>query len=412
MKLRKSLYFSLWGISAFSASVFAANVAPSMTPPGGIPVDKAPLFVGIGWDDNTDSAGIAWARSLFDGIYNLDGTPASSSFYMNSSTLSYDNALVNELNKLATSNHEIGNHTWDHQAHIAYRFDPEKGASSTLGWNSMTQWLRNGATTFEWKKLLQKGADFLGLYTNIKPDALKGFRAPYLEFGKGLFPALKEMGMRYDCSVEEYSDGNGKWNWPYTLDNGAPTFNNRVWKSNPTNTIDLDGNATTKDDIAPYYFNIPEVPGLWELPVYGLLIPDDMTCSQYGIKPGLRQRIWSKLPWMANSEDTHIAGYDYNLWSEAELNKDEVLGILKYNLDLRIAGNRAPFLFGAHSQYYVGDWASNNAPNATAEEMRSAIEEFINYAKSKPMVRLVSLNTIIDWMENPTEISTTFDNGD
>jgi hypothetical protein len=98
-----------------------------------------------------------------------------------------------------------------------------------------------------------------------------------------------------------------------------------------------------------------------------------------------------------------ITSFDYNLWHLAELNKEEVLGILKYNLDLRLAGNRAPMTFGAHTQYYVGNW-SQNAPNATTTQMQEAISEFIEYALSKPEVRVTTADNVIKWCQNPTPL--------
>ena len=84
------------------------------------------------------------------------------------------------------------------------------------------------------------------------------------------------------------------------------------------------------------------------------------------------------------------------------MSKAELLATLKYTLDLRLKGNRAPFLLGAHTAYYV-DSLEPNAPGApTAAERRQAIEEFLDYARSKPEVRLTSARAVLDWMRNPT----------
>jgi hypothetical protein len=74
---------------------------------------------------------------------------------------------------------------------------------------------------------------------------------------------------------------------------------------------------------------------------------------------------------------------------------------LKYTLDLRLKGNRAPFLFGAHTGFYLNSW-NTNAPGApTADERRAAIEEFLDYARSKPEVRITSARAVLEWMRNP-----------
>ena len=40
-------------------------------------------------------------------------------------------------------------------------------------------------------------------------------------------------------------------------------------------------------------------------------------------------------------------------------------------------------------------------PGATPAERRAAIEEFLDYARSKPEVRITSARTVLDWMRNP-----------
>jgi hypothetical protein len=76
---------------------------------------------------------------------------------------------------------------------------------------------------------------------------------------------------------------------------------------------------------------------------------------------------------------------------------------VKHTLDLRLAGNRAPFLLGAHTDYYSSDYT--DAPNTTAEERRTAMEEVVAYALDKPDVRLVSLGQVLDWVRNPVPLT-------
>jgi hypothetical protein len=374
--------------------VLGLDVNPSLTPPGGIAVDKAPLFVTIGWDDNTSQEGMQFALSLYDGKNNADGTATSASFYFNSSTLKSDATLVSLINDLRSTNHEIGNHTDDHHDALGFSYGHVNGTNGD-GWNKMTKYLRNEAGEAGWSEIIQRGSDTLTKYTDVVATNMVGFRAPFLEYGNGQFTALKAQGYRYDCSIEEYGSETGNWNWPYTLHAGSPTHD-ATWKANSGNTVEIDGSSVS------YSFDVESVSEIWELPVYALVIPDDNSCLNYGIDVGLRTRVKNKIPWMYS--ETNIIGYDYDLWSAAELSAVEVLGMLKYNLDLRIAGNRAPFTFGAHSQYYAGNWAATNAPNATEGQMQKAMMDFVEYALSKSEVRVVSAETVIDWMENPTEL--------
>jgi hypothetical protein len=73
---------------------------------------------------------------------------------------------------------------------------------------------------------------------------------------------------------------------------------------------------------------------------------------------------------------------------EHETVRAEFLAILKYTLDLRLEGNRAPFMVGGHTALYP----------AIDPGRRRAIEEFIDYALSKPEVRFVTPLQLIGWM--------------
>jgi hypothetical protein len=201
---------------------------------------------------------------------------------------------------------------------------------------------------------------------------------------------MANLGIRYDCSIEEgaASKFNGSnFRWPYTLDSGSPGHEESYY-------------ATQIGSLDPQ-------PGLWELPNHLVMIPSDAECPAYGIPAGLRAKIKSSITWVAD----RMTGLDYNLWYKesgtgAKLKKAELLAILKYNLDLRYNGNRAPFMFGAHSQFYLDDWATENS-SETAANMRAAIEEFIDYALSKPDVRIVPANSIIDWCRAPVALKDT-----
>jgi peptidoglycan/xylan/chitin deacetylase (PgdA/CDA1 family) len=348
-------------------------VAPSSLPPKGMSVSKSPQFVVIGFDDNTIADGINWALDLFKDKKNHDNSKALASFYMNTAGLDTyiedePATLLTAMKALKDSSHEIGNHTYDHQ----------QGLSQTeiIALNN-TQW--DKAITDCETKLKDPVA--------VAENSITGFRAPYLLYNQNALNVLKAKNYLYDCSIEEgYSqqfDGKN-FRWPYQLNEGSPGHN-ESWYGNPEN---------------PNAITIGPVEGLWELPVYVLMIPKDKDCAKYGITSGLWSRIKNKMPYL----DGHkITSFDYNLWHLAELNKEEVLGILKYNLDLRLAGNRAPMTFGAHTQYYVGNW-SQNAPNATTTQMQEAISEFIEYALSKPEVRVTTADNVIKWCQNPTPL--------
>ena len=357
-------------------------VIPSSLPPGNLAISDVPQFVVIGFDDNTKAEGIEWAINLFKNKKNLDGSDARVSFYFNTKGFSEwieddPQQLLNAVKKLKNSGHEVGNHTYSHHADI-----------DSSDWDQYIHKIINLADT-SWKKKLEKATNDLVTLAGFSEEEIVGFRAPYLLYTQALFNQLKSKHFLYDCSIEEghatQFDGTN-FRWPYQLNAGSPGHN-ESWYNNPNN---------------PNHVTITGTNDLWELPNYVLMIPSDKECTAYGIKSGLWSRIKTKLPYV---EDYKITGFDYNLWSEAELNKSEVLGILKYNLDLRLKGNRAPLMFGAHTQYYTETWANAHSKNATYRQMRAAISEFVDYALSKPQVRIIPAKKIIQWCISPIPLS-------
>jgi len=353
-------------------------VIPSSLPPKGIAIDKAPQFVVIGFDDNTKSEGIEWALDMFDGKKNADGSDARVSFYMNTIGLYEEiedntSKLLDAVIALKNSGHEVANHTQNHHRDLNYS-NPQ----------NITQ-----LSEIEWYNRIKNGSDNLIDKVGILQSDIVGFRAPFLLYNQDMLEELLSQNFLYDCSIEEgyASEFDGtNFRWPYQLNEGSPGHN-ESWYGNPANSE---------------FLEINPVEGLWEVPNHVFMIPKDNECQGYGIEIGLWSRILENAPYLS---DFKITGFDYNLWSVIKLNKAEVLGILKYNLDLRLQGNRAPFMIGAHTQFYTESWSEDNAPNATTIQMREAISEFVDYALSKPEVKISPAVDIVNWCSNPTPLN-------
>jgi len=187
--------------------------------------------------------------------------------------------------------------------------------------------------------------------------------------------------MPYDCSIAEgyqWEQDGTDFLWPYTLDEGSPGHEVMVdW-----------GSADPIDDH----------PGLWEKPVHAVIVPPDEACSQYGVPPGLRDRLQAVQPWF-DPDGGKITGFDYNLWVAFEMTAAEAEATLKYTLDLRMAGNRAPMMLGGHTDEYSSLYTA--APNATTQERQAAVEAFLDHALDHPEVRVVPMAEIIEWMREP-----------
>ncbi|MFP6685317.1 MAG: polysaccharide deacetylase family protein [Polyangiaceae bacterium] len=372
------------------------NVPPSADPPFELSATQVPMFVSVGWDDNgysglqgsSGEGAMNWAVSMLAARNNpsgsgnaatFDGTPAKNSFYMTSVYVAKWMAdspsyVKRSWRDAYEAGHEIGVHTHNH---------------SHGGEFSVAQWDEEIQTCIDW---LGKPFDpnEVGMSPNdskgigIPNSELYGFRTPFLEYNDAALSSVAGKGFRYDCSIEEgwQSDQNGEnYFWPFTLDGGSPGHDVLVsWE--------------LKDPISPQ-------PGLWEMPVHPVVVPPDQECENYGIPSGLRAKLKAVHDWF-DVEGGKITGFDYNLWVLFKMDKDEVLATLKYTLDLRLKGNRAPFLFGAHTDYYSSQYTG--ASESTPAERRETIEAFLDYALSKEAVRVVSSKDVLDWVRNPVKL--------
>jgi hypothetical protein len=190
-----------------------------------------------------------------------------------------------------------------------------------------------------------------------------GFRTPFLQQSEATFTAIVEQKFRYDSSIEHYY-GVGGFDWPYTLDHGKDATH--AYQTFPTGSY----------------------PGLWEMPVNELML--DTTGY------------------------TAVTGLDYNMWIAKKMTRKQFVDTLKANLDIRMKGgtspaNRAPLMFGGHTDLYSRFNADANATAATpVNERRAAVEEFIDYALSYDgAVRIVPYAQVLHWMQAPVGLDGT-----
>lgn len=338
----------------------ADSRSASARPPGGLTPAQVPQFVLLGFDDNPDTGPMTWFVDYLQDRRNpagsrragtFDGGPVRAIFYSNGKYWG-DPSLVAIHRRAHAEGHEIGNHTQNH----------EHGAPFTIG-----QWRAEMAAcvqTFD-----QAGIPAAGVI---------GFRTPFLEYNAATFAAATAEGQVYDTSIEEGEqtgqDGTN-FLWPYTLDQGSP------------------GNAASFPPDSPK--RVGAHPGLWEIPIHVFLVPADTHCARYGVAPGLRERLGRNLQQAYGSASTapaeKISGLDWNVLEAGKAEPGEFLAILKHTLDLRLAGNRAPFMVGGHTALYPADKPGR----------RQAMEEFIAYALGKPEVRFVTGRQLLEWMRRP-----------
>ncbi|MBN2801705.1 MAG: polysaccharide deacetylase family protein [Deltaproteobacteria bacterium] len=356
-------------------------------PPGDMDVKKVPQFVSIGFDDNGFVDSMKWILDFMKDKKNSDGTPARLSFYNATGYYKDDPTIGGEKytsldtadpEKLAavwlrayTEGHEVGNHTQNHRQAFNFWGDYEKG------------W-----TADDWRHEISTCNDTL-VEIGIPREEIVGFRTPFLGYNDDLFTVLKELDMKYDCSIEEgwqYDQNGTNFNWPYDLKDGSQVDSLFLsWE--PENTRETIGSH----------------PGVWEMPMYPVVAPPDYKCAEYGIPAGLRTKMLKDVSYFG-IEDGKVTGLDWNMVAgdEFSMNKAEVVATLKYTLDLRLKGNRAPFVWGAHTPNFSLDNTDFNPPNITILELREALEEFITYALSKKDVIIIPQKDILQWIQDHT----------
>jgi len=352
----------------------------SSSPPGLEPVD-VPQLVAVTFDDNfvsglgDVSGGMTWATSFFEPLVNpagsgyaptFDGAKARTTFFGN--CLYLDDELTRKSwNTAKDAGHELANHTVNHT----------HGGSFT-----QQNWLDEIAPCSA--RLTDPEGGIA-----LPVDALRGFRAPFLEYSPDLFGALKTQGLWYDSSIQSCwgQAENGKnCAWPYTLDQGS-----------------ADAVELTRRFAVP---TVPSASGLWEMTTSALFVPPDELATQYGFEPGLRARVPTDMPAPSFYEATtgRIAPLDVTLFVDAGLSATEVLATLKYTLDLRLSGNRAPLIFVAHTHVYASNYGA--APKASdVGDRQRALEDFVRDALSKDVVRMRPVADLLGWLQKPQPLN-------
>jgi peptidoglycan/xylan/chitin deacetylase (PgdA/CDA1 family) len=338
---------------------YTDEVTATQDPPGGLEPSQVPMFVAFGWDDNGEPDGMQWALDMVKDRTNPEGSGNAATYDASPLSMTFYNSATyvgrtGMLWKAAyDAGHEIGNHTETH-----------------------AEVLKQSTDVIRWQNEIDTCNDALsGL--GIPLDEIYGFRTPFLGTSDVTLQMVQHFGFWYDCSLEEgFAPGQDGTNfpWPYTLNQGSPGN-------------DLLEDWGTKAPIEPHE-------GLWEMPVYAFLTPPDEECEAYGLEPGFRDVLKERVDYF-EPESGKITGFDYNTWEEFLMTVPEMTAVLKYTLDQRLKGNRAPFLVGGHTDQYM----------AGKEERRQAIEDFLTYALTIPEVRVVSVKKVLDWVRSPVAMT-------
>lgn len=368
--------------AAHARQALTVSVPWSQKPPGDFQVAESPQFVAVTFDDNFVSGlgdvkgGMTFVTDLFKDKVNpagngtagtFDGTPVRTTFFFTSLYIETDVGNRTAWKTAVTDGHEPANHTVHHSDGTEF---------AQTDWQGEIKGCLDELTSPD-----------IGI--GITASQVFGFRSPYLAYNPNLVPTLQQNMLGYDSSVQSgWQDDEDGTNctWPYTLDNGSP-----------------DAAVVTTKFQRP---GLSTNPGFWELPLPALIVPSDDIAPQYGITPGLRDRVPPSMPLPSFYEKStgKIADLDITLFVDAGMTATEVLGILKYNLDLHLKGNRSPFIVVAHSHVYADNYTA--AANAlSVADRQNAISAFVDYALSKPEVRMRPLHDLVGWLSAPTPLN-------
>ncbi|QUJ67554.1 glycoside hydrolase family 9 protein [Photobacterium sp. GJ3] len=332
------------------------GVMPSRkAPPGGLSPEKVPQFISLGTDDNSTEAGMDWLTNLHATRTNPAGTGNPLTYdgepltYTGFHTGFYTGASGASWKRSYDQGNEAGNHTQNHK--------PDGHLFDYNTWKLENDTANDGIVS-----------------VGIPRNSLHGFRAPHLLPNDALYQYLVDSGFSYDTSLEEgwsYGEDGTNFSWPYTMHDEAPAL-----------TI-MNGYGFANK---PY---VGKHPNLWQMPAYVFIIPPD---DQDGLPYNLREKAKAAQDYIS-LDNGKVTGFDYNLEHLLKFNADEIYVTLKYTLDQRLKGNRAPMLIGGHGKNFA-----DNSP------MGVAFKRFVDYALTHPDVRIVTHKKIIDWMNDPVAL--------
>ena len=292
----------------------------------------------------------------------FDSEPARMTFYVMGEVENRGSEVATAVRNAYDQGHEIGNHAY-------------LGFDGGLG--SQAEWLESLTRTNEFLTRpvggdgtmvnSPGGQQVLATGIGMPLDEIYGFRTPLDQYNEHLFPVLTQMGFLYHASSaqghrSQTVDGSTDLYWPGTLENGIPYASSEAGTG-----------------------SIPPTLGIWELPQNFLWRPASLG--------GLHIRYCDKDWFFAYQDDP------------PEVMADKMIEILKYNLDLHIAGNRTPLHLCLHSQEWdIQDWQrGERSPRFLAKQR--ILTEFMDYALAQPEVRVVRQIDVINWMRNPVPLS-------
>jgi len=199
----------------------------------------------------------------------------------------------------------------------------------------------------------------LNALAGIPLNALKGFRAPFLNYSVNTLQLLAKAGFTYDSSASAsipVGDTGSDAFWPYTLDNGMAN-----------DCLAVVGSCKGE----------PKLPGFWEIPMYAFF-------DNRGVAgPHLMD------PWLDNANGAN------------KVNDSATLEYMKNTFTAHYNGNRAPIGLYTHPIHVSTTYPGVDVSTSTI----SMINAFLDWAQQQQNVWIVSNEQLLDYVQHPVTVA-------
>ncbi|KAJ3490417.1 hypothetical protein NLJ89_g11432 [Agrocybe chaxingu] len=295
----------------------------STSPPGGLDPSEVPMFVVFTADDAIQSYTLDAVNQFLAHRRNPNGCPIKMTYY---TSLTYTNYTL--VTDWYVAGNEIADHTMTHVG---------SPPADEINGNLIT----------------------LNALAGIPMSAIKGFRAPYLNYTADTLKQLYESEFTYDSSSTAsvpVTDPNTDAYWPYTLDNGMAN-----------NCLTIPG--TCKGE--------PKLPGFWEVPMYAFFDRNGAA------GPHLMD------PWLDTANGA------------SSVNDSATLEYMQNTFTDHYRGNRQPIGLYTHPIH-----VSRTYPGVTVRASTiNMINAFLDWAQEQQNVWIVSTEQLLDWVQHPIPVS-------
>ncbi|KAF7783925.1 hypothetical protein Agabi119p4_90 [Agaricus bisporus var. burnettii] len=295
----------------------------STNPPGGLKPSEVPMFVVFTADDAIQSYTLDSVNQFLAHRKNPNGCSPKMTYY---TSLNYTNYTL--VTDWYVAGNEIADHTMTHVG--SPPADEING--NLIALNSLA---------------------------GIPMSAIKGFRAPFLNYSRETLELLYKAQFLYDSSASSaipVTDPNTDCYWPYTMDYGMAN-----------NCLDVPGTCRGE----------PKLPGMWELPMAAFF--DKRGTSGVHLMD----------PWLDTAN------------GETAVNDTATLEYMKATFTDHYNGNRQPIGIFTHPIHLSTTYPGVASPDSTIKMLNA----FLDWAQEQKDVWIVSNEQLLDYVRHPVPLS-------